>query len=54
MANHVGTKLARLIRERSYLSGEVDRLQEAAQLIPYALRITLDNDLATVWDQRSV
>lgn len=31
MANHIGTKLSRLIRERSYLSGEIERLEEAAQ-----------------------
>jgi prefoldin subunit 5 len=33
MASHVGTKLSRLIRERSYLSGEVGRLQESARRI---------------------
>jgi hypothetical protein len=33
MANHVGTKLSRLIRERSYLSGEIARLRESEQAI---------------------
>jgi hypothetical protein len=33
MANHVGTKLSRLIRERSYLSGELARLRDSEQAI---------------------
>jgi septation ring formation regulator EzrA len=33
MANHVGTKLSRLIRERSYLSGELARLRDSERAI---------------------
>ncbi len=33
MTNPVGIKLARLIRERSYLSGEIARLEESAQRV---------------------